>query len=95
MSRHVHFVGSIGLDTAEDVFATAGDQVGKYLDAGERASQLLHREVNLTRITPSMWDAGQDPFVKTLTSRPLVPIRLLQPQDHATDAPTSSRTDRG
>jgi AraC-like DNA-binding protein len=45
------------------------------LDAGERASRLLHREVNITRIPPVVWDTGQDPFVKTLTSRPLVPVR--------------------
>jgi hypothetical protein len=31
MSRHVHFVGSVGLDTAEEVFATAGEMVGKHM----------------------------------------------------------------
>jgi AraC-like DNA-binding protein len=50
------------------------------LDAGERASRLLHREVNITRIPPAVWDEGQDPFVKTLTSRPLVPIQLPRPE---------------
>jgi AraC-like DNA-binding protein len=63
------------------------------LDSGERASRLLHREVNLTRIPPGVWDAGQDPFVKTLTSRPLVPIRLPRPSGPATDGAASSRTD--
>jgi AraC-like DNA-binding protein len=63
------------------------------LDAGERASLLLHREVNLTRIAPSVWDAGQDPFVKTLTSRPLVPIRLIRSSGQAVDGPAPPRTD--
>jgi len=31
MSRHVHFVGTIGLDSVEDVFATAGRLVGQHL----------------------------------------------------------------
>lgn len=47
------------------------------LDAGERAARRLHREVNIVRVTPGVWDAGQDPFVTTLTARPLVPIRLV------------------
>lgn len=42
------------------------------LEAGRR----LHREVNITRIAPAVWDAGQDAFVKTLTSRPLVRLQL-------------------
>ena len=63
------------------------------LDAGERAARLLHREVNLTRIPPDVWDAGQDLFVQTLTSRPLVPIRLLRPDDEGTAALTAPRTD--
>jgi len=63
------------------------------LHAGERASLLLHREVNLTRIPPDVWEAGQDPFVKTLTSRPLVPIRLPHPDDEAAAPTTASRSD--
>ena len=31
MSRHVHFVGTIGLDSVEEVFATAGRTVGSHL----------------------------------------------------------------
>jgi DNA-binding transcriptional ArsR family regulator len=53
------------------------------LDAAERASQRLHREVNITRITPQVWDVGHDPFVKTLTSRPLVRLRLEETADGA------------
>jgi methionine synthase II (cobalamin-independent) len=31
MSRHVHFVGTIGLDSVEEVFATAGKMLGTHL----------------------------------------------------------------
>jgi hypothetical protein len=31
MTTHVHFVGSIGLDTTEDVFQAIGDTVGRYI----------------------------------------------------------------
>jgi DNA-binding transcriptional ArsR family regulator len=45
--------------------------------AGAEAGRRLHREVNITRITPQVWGARQDPFVRTLTSRPLVALTLL------------------
>jgi DNA-binding transcriptional ArsR family regulator len=44
------------------------------LEVAEQAGRLLHREVNVTRISPTDWDAGEDPFVRTLRSRPLIPI---------------------
>jgi len=53
--------------------------------AGEEAGKRLHREVNITRITPEVWDARQDPFVRTLTSRPLVPVPLTPSTDPATE----------
>jgi DNA-binding transcriptional ArsR family regulator len=43
-------------------------------EAAEQATHRLHREVNLTKVSPATWDTGRDPFVKTLTSRPLVPV---------------------
>jgi DNA-binding transcriptional ArsR family regulator len=48
----------------------------RLLDAGDEAGRRLHREVNITRISPAVWDAGEDPFVMTLKARPLVPIYL-------------------
>lgn len=48
------------------------------LEVGEQASRRLHREVNVTRIPPKVWDAGEDPFVRTLKSRPLVPVPLRE-----------------
>lgn len=49
--------------------------------AGDDARRRLHREVNITRIAPEVWDARQDPFVRTLVSRPLVPVPLSAPTD--------------
>src|SRR5689334_25018340 len=42
--------------------------------ASDEATRLLHREVNITRVTPAVWDLSEDLFVRTLKSRPLVPI---------------------
>ena len=44
--------------------------------AGDEATRRLHREVNMTRVAPSVWDLDEDPFVRTLRSRPLIPIAL-------------------
>jgi predicted nucleotidyltransferase len=46
--------------------------------AGDEATRRLHREVNITRVTPAVWDLGEDLFVRTLKSRPLVPIPFDQ-----------------
>ena len=32
MTTHVHLVGSVALDTAQDVFSTAGKLLGPYLE---------------------------------------------------------------
>lgn len=40
------------------------------------AGRLLHREVNITRVAPDTWDAEEDLFVRTLRSRPLIPIEI-------------------
>jgi predicted nucleotidyltransferase len=60
-----------------DVVVVGTTPRDRLVEAGEQAARRLHREVNITRISPAVWDAGQDAFVKTLTSRPLVPIRLI------------------
>jgi DNA-binding transcriptional ArsR family regulator len=77
-----------------DVVVIGTTPRGLLLDAGERASRLLHREVNFTRVPPEVWEAGQDPFVTTLTSRPLVALRLPLPEGGANDGTTTPlRTD--
>jgi DNA-binding transcriptional ArsR family regulator len=62
------------------------------LDAGERASRLLHRDVNITRVHPDVWDVSADPFVETLRSRPLVQVHP-RPADEAAPSPRSSGMD--
>ncbi len=59
-----------------DVVVVGTTSQARLQEAGREAGRRLHREVNITRITPAVWDAGQDPFVKTLKARPLVPISL-------------------
>jgi len=66
-----------------DVVVIGTTPQARLLDAAEQASRVLHREVNITRIPPTVWDARQDPFVQTLTSRPLVPIRFPDPTPNA------------
>jgi hypothetical protein len=59
-----------------DVVVVGTTSQASLLEAGQEAGRRLHREVNITSIAPAVWDAGQDPFVKTLNARPLVPISL-------------------
>ncbi len=59
-----------------DVVVVGTTTRARLTEAGEEATRRLHREVTITRISPTTWDAGQDPFVTTLRSRPLVPIPL-------------------
>ena len=45
------------------------------LNSMAREAELaLHREVNVTRVSPEEWQQAQTPFVATLKSRPLVAI---------------------
>jgi DNA-binding transcriptional ArsR family regulator len=59
-----------------DVVVVGTTSQARLLEAAEVASRRLHREVNITRIAPAVWDASEDPFVKTLKSRPLVRIAV-------------------
>jgi DNA-binding transcriptional ArsR family regulator len=59
-----------------DVVVVGTTSQAQLLEAAEVASRRLHREVNITRVAPAVWDASEDPFVKTLTSRPLVRIAV-------------------
>jgi predicted nucleotidyltransferase len=59
-----------------DVVVIGSPTRAQLAEASLEAGRRLHREVNITRITPAVWDAGQDAFVKTLTSRPLVRLDL-------------------
>ncbi len=41
-----------------------------------RAEELLNLEVNIERVSPVAWQAGEEPFVATLKSRPLIQLSL-------------------
>ena len=49
--------------------------------AAQRARTILHREVNVRRISKAIWESGDDAFVKTVRSSPLVPLMLELHQD--------------
>jgi hypothetical protein len=61
-----------------DVVVIGGATNAALGSAGEEATRRLHREVNITRVSPTAWDLGEDLFVRTLRSRPLVPIVLAE-----------------
>ncbi|HET9655460.1 MAG TPA: helix-turn-helix domain-containing protein [Kineosporiaceae bacterium] len=61
-----------------DVLVVGATPRDVLLELGERAGRRLHREVNVTRVAPKVWDAGEDPFVRTLKSRPLIPVPLVE-----------------
>jgi DNA-binding transcriptional ArsR family regulator len=70
-------VGELGDPPRDlDVLVVGSAARDVLLEVGEQASRRLHREVNVTRIAPKVWDAGEDPFVRTLKSRPLIPVPL-------------------
>ncbi len=69
--------GEVGAPPRDlDVMVVGSASREALVEAGELAGRRLHREVNITRISPKAWDTGEDPFVRTLKSRPLVPIAL-------------------
>jgi DNA-binding transcriptional ArsR family regulator len=70
-----------------DVVVIGSPTRAQLADASLVAGRRLHREVNITRIAPAVWDAGDDPFVRTLTSRPLVRLDLETAYGDANDRP--------
>jgi predicted nucleotidyltransferase len=45
-------------------------------EIGSAAEELLHREVNVTRVSGSDWDEGTGAFVRTVRAQPLTTIPL-------------------
>jgi len=44
--------------------------------AAQRSGTILMREVNVRRTSAQAWVRGEDPFLKTVKSNPMVPLRL-------------------
>jgi hypothetical protein len=61
-----------------DVVVIGGATHASLGAAGAEATRRLHREVNIARVSPAVWDLGEDLFVRTLNSRPLIPIPLAE-----------------
>ena len=47
-------------------------------EAVAAAERELGLPVQITRVSPAAWEQADEPFVQTVQSRPLVPLRLLQ-----------------
>jgi DNA-binding transcriptional ArsR family regulator len=45
-------------------------------DAADRAQRRLHREVNTTIVSPDRWASDEEPFLREIRSRPLVPLAV-------------------
>lgn len=78
-----------------DVVVIGSPTRAQLADASLLAGRRLHREVNITRIAPAVWDAGEDPFVRTLTSRPLVRLDLETDHGDTKDRPGRGRSVKG
>lgn len=48
--------------------------------AAQRAEEVLLREVNVRRISAQAWEKGEEAFLKTVRSSPLVPLSLSESQ---------------
>ena len=75
-----------------DVVVIGSPTRAQLAEASLVAGRRLHREVNITRIAPAVWDAGDDPFVRTLTSRPLVRLDIETAHGDANDRPAKARS---
>ena len=70
-ARHAEQPGPVPGDI--DVLVIGNADLDELDDVATRASSRLHREVNIRRVRPRSWDgATEDPFKKTVTSRPMV-----------------------
>ena len=46
--------------------------------AAQRAELILQREVNVRRVSLQTWESGEEPFLKTVRSSPLVRLTLVK-----------------
>lgn len=71
------YVGEVGPVPGDVDVLVIGDADPDDLDDRARtAERLLRREVNIRRVRRSSWEAGDDAFLATVRSRPLVELRL-------------------
>ncbi len=76
-ARYADEIGPVPGDV--DVLVIGDADPDELDDRARQAETVLRREVNIRRLRRSIWETGQDPFVATVRSRPLVELRLDTP----------------
>ena len=72
-ARHAERSGPVPNDI--DVLVIGDIDLDSLDDVASQASERLHREVNIRRVRPGVWDgAVDDAFRRTVTSRPMVSL---------------------
>ncbi|MDR3068687.1 MAG: hypothetical protein LBU50_04205, partial [Cellulomonas sp.] len=57
-----------------DVLVIGSADADELDDRAQQTRQTLRRDVSIRQLRPSTWEAGDDPFVATVRSRPLVEL---------------------
>ena len=78
-ARYLGNPGPIPVDVDLLVVGTADRD--ELEEAAQRAGTILHREVNVRRIAAQTWEKGEEAFLITVRSSPLVPLTLGDAQE--------------
>lgn len=71
------YLGEPGADPNDiDVLVIGNPDSGELYAAARQASEKVRREVNINAITPKRWSKGEDGFVETVRSHPLLQLEL-------------------
>ena len=75
-ARYLGELGSVPVDV--DVLVVGSADRDEMDMAAHRAELILHREVNVRRVSAQTWESGDEAFLKTVRSSPLVQLTLNQ-----------------
>ena len=71
------YLGELGLAPGDiDILVIGRPDRGDVYRAASALTDVLHREVNPTIVSPERWDGGEDGFVRDVKSSPLVAVDL-------------------
>ncbi|WP_284534150.1 ArsR family transcriptional regulator [Nocardioides sp. T2.26MG-1] len=84
-ARYMDEAGAVPGDV--DVLVIGDADLDDLDELAREAETVLRREVNIRRLRRSAWETGQDAFVSTIRSRPLVELRLTRPTEHEEQRP--------
>lgn len=69
------YLGEQGPEPGDvDVLIVGSPDRDEVFDASVRAEKRLHREVNTTIVSLDRWSKAEDPFLREIQRRPLIPI---------------------